>query len=96
MHLICDLPFRRAREWNSVAIFMHSLKNTVTSWVCPEKRFLLHYRSRLLTLGTITLTHSAARLSGLCLLTFHVLLMSLNPYELFYLKPLLIVGIRYS
>jgi hypothetical protein len=36
------------------------------------------------TLDTITLTHNAALLSGLCLLTFHVLLMSLNPYELFY------------
>jgi hypothetical protein len=47
-------------------------------------------------LDTITLTHNAALLSGLCLLTFHVLLMSLNLYELFDPKPLLIAGRCYS
>jgi hypothetical protein len=45
---------------------------------------------------TITLTHNAALLSGLCLLTSHALLMSLNPYELFYPKLLLFAGRYYS
>ena len=48
------------------------------------------------TLDTITLTHNAALLSGLCLLTFHVLLMSLNLCELFDLKLLLIACRCYS
>ncbi len=42
--------------------------------------------------STITLTHSAVLLFGLCLSTFRVLLTFLNPYALFYLKPQSFVG----
>src|SRR5258708_7773123 len=42
------------------------------------------------------LTHSVALLFGLCLLTYHVLSMSLNPCGLFCLRPLSIVGRCYN
>jgi hypothetical protein len=81
---------------NEIVILYYLIVGSFASQKYTSRNNTLFFTTLSPTLITITLTHNAALLSGLCLSTSHVLLMSLNLYELFDPKLLLIAGRCYS
>ena len=81
---------------NEIVILYYLIVGSFASQKYTSRNNTLFFTTLSPTLITITLTHNAALLSGLCLLTSHALLMSLNPYELFDPKLLLIADRCYS